>query len=353
MKKLLAMLLALVMVLSLAACGPEPSEPEVPSEPETPAEPEAPAEPEVTEATYTLGLGVVVNQAIEGKAQTNTTMAAVVLDAEGTIVAVDLDVAQSNCPKTEAGAFTAEGFDARTKTEKGADYGMAPVSPIGAEWDAQMAAFEAWALGKTVDYITGVELVESNGHLVAANEADLYAGCTMAIGDFQAAIADALNNTVEFTADSFKLGLGVVTSCAVKEASADANGSIEMYSDFAAVATTEDGTILAARLDAVQPKIGLAADGTLTAKEDLSSKYQLKEGYGMAPVSPIAAEWYTQADAFCAYLVGKTVADVEAIELTTNDHGYTVAADADLYAGCTMQVSSYIEATVKAVGYAD
>ena len=73
----------------------------------------------------------------------------------------------------------------------------------------------------------------------------------------------------------------------------------------------------------------------------------------MAPVSPIAAEWYTQADAYCAYLVGKTVADVEAIELTTNDHGYTVAADADLYAGCTMQVSSYIEATVKAVGYAD
>ena len=120
MKKLLAMLLALMMVLSLAACGEtpaEPSEPEVPSEPET-EEPEEPTEPEVTEATYTLGLGVVVNQAVEGKAQTNTTMAAVVLDAEGTIVAVDLDVAQSNCPTTEAGAFTAEGFDNRTKTEK-------------------------------------------------------------------------------------------------------------------------------------------------------------------------------------------------------------------------------------------
>ena len=63
MKKLLAMLLALVMVLSFAACGntePEVDEPEVPSEPEV----ETPEEPEVTEATYTLGLGVVVNQTV-------------------------------------------------------------------------------------------------------------------------------------------------------------------------------------------------------------------------------------------------------------------------------------------------
>ena len=50
MKKLLAMLLALVMVLSLAACG-TPAEPEEPSEPEVPTEPEEPTEPEV-EPTY-------------------------------------------------------------------------------------------------------------------------------------------------------------------------------------------------------------------------------------------------------------------------------------------------------------
>lgn len=50
MKKLLAMLLALVMVLSFAACG-TPAEPEEPSEPEVPTEPEEPTEPEV-EPTY-------------------------------------------------------------------------------------------------------------------------------------------------------------------------------------------------------------------------------------------------------------------------------------------------------------
>ena len=343
MKKLLAMLLALVMVLSFAACGQEetPVEPEVenPTE-ETPVE----EEPEVTEATYTLGLGVVVSQTVGEKAQVDATMASVVLDAEGTIVAIDLDVAQSKGVKDEAGVYTAEGFDARTKTEKGPDYGMTVASPIGAEWDAQMAAFEAWAIGKTVDYITGVELVEHNNHNVAMNETDLYAGCTMDIS----ALADALNNTVEFTtAEEFKLGLGVVTSCSVKET------SIEMYSDFAAVVTDANDVILAARLDAIQPKIGLEADGTTTGIEDLRSKYAKKEDYGMTVASPIGAEWYVQADAYCTYVAGKTAADLEAIELVEHNNHLVALNEADLYAGCTMQVKSYIEATVKAIGYAD
>ena len=346
MKKLLAMLLALVMVLSFAACGQEetPVEPEVenPTE-ETPDE----EEPEVTEETYTLGLGTVVSQTVGEKAQVDATFASVVLDAEGTIVAIDLDVAQSKGVKDEAGVYTAEGFDARTKTEKGPDYGMTVASPIGAEWDAQMAAFEAWAIGKTVEYVTGVELVEHNGHNVAMNETDLYAGCTMDISAFQAALADALNNTVEFTtAEEFKLGLGVVTSCSVKET------SIEMYSDYAAVVTAGD-VILAARLDAIQPKINLHADGTTTGIEDLRSKYAKKEDYGMTVASPIGAEWYVQADAYCTYVAGKTAADLEAIELVEHNNHLVALNEADLYAGCTMQVNSYIEATVKAIGYAD
>ena len=347
MKKLLAMLLALVMVLSFAACAQDEPVVDEPANDEPANDEPANDEPVVEAATYTLGLGTVVSQTVGEKAQVDATMASVVLDAEGVIVAIDLDVAQSKGVKDEAGVYTAEGFDVRTKTEKGADYGMAPASAISAEWDAQMAAFEAWAIGKTVDYITGVELVESNGHMVAANETDLYAGCTMDITAFQAALADALNNTVEFSAESFKLGLGIVTSCSVTET------SIEMYSDYAAVVTDENGTILAARLDAIQPKIGLEADGTTTGIEDLRSKYTKKEDYGMTVASPIGAEWYTQADAYCAYVVGKVAADLEAIELVEHNGHIVALNEADLYAGCTMQVGSYIEATVKAIGYAD
>ncbi len=346
MKKLLAMLLALVMVLSFAACGTTEEPVEEPTDAPVEEPTEEPTEEPVAEATYTLGLGTVVSQTVGDKAQVDATFASVVLDAEGTIVAIDLDVAQSKGVKDDAGVYTAEGFDARTKTEKGPDYGMTVASPIGAEWDAQMAAFEAWALGKTVEYVTGVELVEHNGHNVAMNETDLYAGCTMDISAFQAALADALNNTVEFTAESFKLGLGVVTSCSVKET------SIEMYTDYAAVVTAGD-VVLAARLDAIQPKIGLEADGTTTGIEDLRSKYAKKEDYGMTVASPIAAEWYTQADAYCAYVVGKVAADLEAIELVEHNGHMVALNEADLYAGCTMQVNSYIAATVKAIGYAD
>ena len=348
MKKLLAMLLALVMVLSFAACATE--EEVVENEEETPVEE---TEETVEEATYTLGLGVVVSQTTGEKAQVDATFASVVTDAEGTIVAIDLDVAQSKGVKNDAGVYTAEGFDARTKTEKGPDYGMTVASPIGAEWDAQMAAFEEWAIGKTVEYIVAVELVEHNNHNVAMNEADLYAGCTMDISAFQAALADAANNTVEFTtAEEFALGLGVVTSCSVTDATAEADGNIQMYTDVAAVVTAGD-VVLAARLDAIQPKINLHADGTTTGIEDLRSKYAKKEDYGMTVASPIGAEWYVQADAYCTYVAGKTAADLEAIELVEHNNHLVALNEADLYAGCTMQVNSYIEATVKAIGYAD
>lgn len=351
MKKLLALLLALVMVLSFAACENE-EEPVEPAEPSTPAEP---AEPVAEAAAYTLGLGTVVSTGStkEGLAQVDATFAAVVTDAEGKIVAIDLDVAQSKCKADEAGVFSAEGFDARTKTEKGPDYGMTGASPIGAEWDAQMAAFEAWAIGKTIDYIVGVELVEANGHMVAANEADLYAGCTMSIGDFQAAIADSANYTAEFTATgAFKLGLGVVTSCTVAEATEEKAGSIQMYSDYAAIVNGEDGAIIAACLDAIQPKIDLALDGALTPVEDLRSKYTKQGDYGMTGASPIGAEWFEQADAYCAYLVGKTADVIGAMELVENN-GHMVSTDEELLAGCTMSIPSYNEAVVKAAANAD
>jgi hypothetical protein len=62
-------------------------------------------------------MGVVVAQNTD-KAQVNATMAAVVLDAEGTIVAIDLDVAQSTCPKTDAGVFVTEGSTLEPKPKK-------------------------------------------------------------------------------------------------------------------------------------------------------------------------------------------------------------------------------------------
>ncbi len=76
MKKLLAVLLALVMVLSLAACGAAPAEtPSTPAEPETPATEEPAAEPETPAATgsvYYLNFKPEANDAWQKLAETYT-----------------------------------------------------------------------------------------------------------------------------------------------------------------------------------------------------------------------------------------------------------------------------------------
>ena len=76
MKKLLAVLLALVMVLSLVACGAAPAEtPNTPAEPETPATEEPAAEPETPAATgsvYYLNFKPESDAAGQARAQTYT-----------------------------------------------------------------------------------------------------------------------------------------------------------------------------------------------------------------------------------------------------------------------------------------
>ena len=68
----------------------------------------------------------------------------------------------------------------------------------------------------------------------------------------------------------------------------------------------------------------------------------------MKPASAIGKEWYEQAEAFEAYVVGKTADEVAAIPVETTDNGHVVTTDETLKAGCTMSISDFISATVKA-----
>ena len=68
----------------------------------------------------------------------------------------------------------------------------------------------------------------------------------------------------------------------------------------------------------------------------------------MKPASAIGKEWYEQAEAFEAYVVGKTADEVAAIPVETTDNGHVVTTDETLKAGCTMSISALIDATVKA-----
>ncbi len=358
MKKFLALLLALVMVLSFAACNNQPADDANDSQSESESQNEA-SEPETTAASYKLGMGVSVSTASSkaGTAQVDATVATVVLDAEGKIVAADMDVAQTKMDITDGVANTAD-IDFRTKKEKKEDYGMLVASGIQKEWYEQAEAFCAYVIGKTPADIAAIETTENDhGYKVAADET-LYAGCTMDITAFVDAFTKACNDQYakEFTADEFKLGLTAITTADASTASAtaDANGTANMYTEFAAVVVDKDGKILADLIDTIQPKIAFDTKGEIVEATFNGTKKELRNDYNMVTYGGAIAEWFEQATTFENYIVGKTADEVNAIATVTNAEGYQVAteADADLVAGCTMAINGYQESVTKAIANA-
>lgn len=92
-----------------------------------------------------------------------------------------------------------------------------------------------------------------------------------------------------------------------------------------------DNKIVAARIDTVEAKPELNAEGALVTKDSVTTKVELGAEYaGMN-----AGSWAEQAKAFENWLVGKTAADVAGTEFTK-----------ELIAGCTMTSSM---ATFKAL----
>ena len=341
MKKLLMAVFALCAVLGLAACGDK-------------------------EADYKLGMGVEVsttsstNATAEkaGNAQVDATVAAVVVDKDGKIVACRLDAVQNKVAVSATGEVTVpETF--QTKMEKGDAYGMAgsPYSPdnngdgVVKEWYEQAKAFETYVVGMTAAEVKAMETTTlKNGYVISADKALLNAGCTIQITDFKAAVAAACEDEqgVSFKSKGeFTLGVAAdsYSDKATANATAEKAGAVCVYSDFAA-SVVEGGKIVASLNDAIQPKFAVSVAGELTATYT-NTKRGLKEAYGMAgsPYSPDndgdgrVLEWYEQSLAFSKHVVGMTAAEVAAMTTqTVNDH--EISTDENLLAaGCTIQIT--------------
>ena len=174
MKKIIAIVLAAAMLCTFAACGEKTAE-------------------------YKLGMGVVVSMESSKteNAQVDATVATVVLDKDGKIVACRIDVAQNKMAVVGGAVDTAATF--KTKMELGDAYGMAGKvdndgNGVMKEWDAQSAAFSAFVVGKTAAQVRGLELQEANGHKIAVDKALLDAGCSMQITGMMEAIATACDH---------------------------------------------------------------------------------------------------------------------------------------------------------------
>ena len=152
------------------------------------------------------------------------------------------------------------------------------------------------------------------------------------------------------TEEEYKLGLGVVVSLDSSKA-----GTAQVDATVATVVLDKDGKIVLCRIDVAQNKVDIT-DGFVTVPDSFKTKMELGDAYGMAssPYSPDnngdgkVLEWYEQAKAFEDYVVGKTVAQVEALETQEVNNHLISKDDALLSAGCTIQITDFQAAVVKA-----
>ena len=378
MKKILAILLCLCMVLAVVACNQTTEDKnEGTTAPETTNKTDAPVE-ETKEAEYKLGMGIVVSTDSStsataekaGTAQVDATVAAVVLDNAGKIVACRLDAVQNKITINADGTFAVANL--KTKMELGDNYNMAKYGAsmdwnkdgVVKEWYDQAKAFETYVVGKTAAEVEAMatQVVEGSGYVISADDALLSAGCTIQITDFKAAVAAACKDdqAMSFkTASTFTLGVAATSfddsSAAATE---EAAGVVAVYSDFAA-SVVVDGKIVASINDAIQPKIAFSATGEIGDTTYVNTKRCLKEGYNMAKYGASmdwnkdgkVLEWYLQSEAFSKHVVGKTAAEVEAMATqVVEGAGYVISADADLLAaGCTIQITSIKAVVAKSV----
>ena len=145
-------------------------------------------------------------------------------------------------------------------------------------------------------------------------------------------------------------GIGTSTSIAEsRDASADAEGTAQCDATIAAVTVDSNGAVVECVIDVAQTKIGISADGKITSDLDAeyATKKELGDEYGMKSFSTIGKEWYEQADAFAAWTVGKTAQEISDMGMEQG-----LATDEDLVASCSIHVTDFQTAVLKAMNNA-
>ena len=130
----------------------------------------------------------------EGTAPVDSVSCSVVLDDNGVIKSVRFDVVQLRIKFDVEGKLVEDDYATavRSKVDKGEDYGMRPASPIGKEWFEQIAAFEEYCIGKTVEEIANMPtIVKDDHHNSIPDVADLATTVTMNVGEYIEALVKA------------------------------------------------------------------------------------------------------------------------------------------------------------------
>ena len=330
MKKLICIVLSILMLISiLSVVGCSKEEPKV---------------------SFGLGVYSEATKATNAEGETNgqgavsITAAAITVDADGKVVACDVDTADITVSYTSEGKAVAnDSF--KTKRELGDGYNMKAYGGAAKEWFEQADAFETVVIGKTLDEIKALVADADKGTDEVVN-----AGCTIMVADFVLAIEKAFANAKESDATAAsKVTLGAYTEQKTQDADGDKAGYNQIETTFVAGATDAEGTIVAASSDCVQVQFTFTAAGASTYEiKDIKSKKEAGANYGMSSYGVDlngdgeVKEWFEQAAAFDTACVGKKAGDLNAL---LGENGY---ANSELQtAGCTIAINAFVKAAAK------
>ena len=167
-------------------------------------------------------------------------------------------------------------------------------------------------------------------------------------------VAGCSGDKVEVVGET-KTGLGSVISIA-KSKDASVNDDDEAVNglaqaDVVVAAVTIDGEdkIVSVTIDTAQVRVAFDGEGKLATDltAELKTKAELGEAYNMKPRSDIGKEWDEQIVALEEWMIGKTITEVKAMELTEG-----APSGSDLVTSVTITVTDYIKAVEEAVANA-
>ena len=354
MKKTLALILTIALMLTLL-CGCVGTTVVVGEcDHETPDTPATEA-PVLSEGAVKTGLAVVTSIAdstsataeADGAAKYDITLAAVTVDDEGVIQSCIIDSVPATVSFNASGEITADLSAAvQTKNELGENYGMVAWGGAIAEWDQQVAALAAFAVGKTVEELRNGAVDESGK---APDGSDLASSATIYLGGYVSAIESAVANAQHLGAQAGdELVLSTLNSIKNStSATAEAAGNAQLDSDIV-VLTRKDGIITSCHIDSVQAKIAFDMSGTITTdlSAPIQTKNELGENYGMVAWGGAIAEWNQQAASYAQYITGKTAEEVAGIAITES----TKPADgSDLASSVTIAIGGFQALIAKAM----
>lgn len=148
---------------------------------------------------------------------------------------------------------------------------------------------------------------------------------------------------------ALKFGAGVIaSSLAATDATADKAGQGSVDLTAAVVTLDAEGKIVACDLDALQIKATYTTEGKAVANAEFKTKREMGDAYNMVAYGQAKQEWYKQADAFEALIVGKTIADVRGLVVNESNKG----TDEVVNAGCTIMINDFVTAIEKAAANA-